>query len=44
MITALATYFTVAPPEVVLSDTGAGGVQLTTVPAGAITSMGLNAP
>ena len=39
MIAELATNFTVAPPEVVLSETGAGGVGLTTVPAGAITSM-----
>ncbi len=32
MIAELATNFTVAPPEVVLSETGAGGVGLTTVP------------
>ncbi len=44
MIAELATNFTVAPPEVVLSDTGAGAVGLTTVPAGAITSSGFSAP
>ena len=44
MIAELATNFTVAPPEVVFSDTGAGGAGFTTVPSGAITSMGFSAP
>ena len=44
MMTELATNFAVDPAEVVLSETGAGAVQLTTVPGGAITSMGLSAP
>ena len=40
MITALATNFAVEPPEVVFRETGAGGIEFTTVPAGAITSIG----
>ena len=39
-MTALATNFAVDPPEVVFSETGAGGSEFTTVPAGAITSIG----
>jgi hypothetical protein len=44
MITELATNFTVRPPEVVFKETGAGGVEFTTVPEGAVTSIGFNAP
>ena len=37
-------YFAVAPPEVVLSETGAGGLTFTKVPGGAMVSMGRNSP
>jgi len=44
VITALATNLAVEPPEVVFRDTGAGGIEFTTVPAGAMTSIGFSAP